>query len=232
MHRSMNLSARCPQRFTPALFAALILAVFPLVASGPKPPTGKWIKELAGAEGMGFTAYPQPLGWQAEHPASYPAPFLIIGTRPAGDKPASDVKLIGAKQAGTDWVVADSSGAVWVTGLLPAPEPEKTIVLSGQFLIKGGTLAIQGIRFLIAGARKEKTKVKTGDFVYFPLAGTKSSTCPVEIDGDAAEVAFTDERDALILRAVKPGMVKIKVFSLWFSESKPVQTGALLLQVD
>jgi hypothetical protein len=218
--------------FAPALFAALILAVLPSLASGPKPPIGKWMKELAGAEGVGFTAYPQSLGWQAEHPTSYPAPFLVVGTRPTGDKPASDIKLSGAKQVDTDWVVADSSGAVWVTGLLPAPEPGKTVVLTGRFLNQGEVLAIQGIRFLVAGVRKGKTKVKTGDFVYFPLAGTKSTTCPVEIDGEAAEVAFTDERDTLILRAVKPGTVKIKLFSRWFSESKPAQTSELLLQVE
>jgi hypothetical protein len=190
------------------------------------------MKELAGAEGIGFTGYPQSLGWQAEHPAAYPAPFLVVGTRPAQDTPAAGLKLSGARQSEADWVISDGSGAVWVTGLLPAPKPGEPVLLSGRFVARDGKVALQGIRFLRAGKQQGTTSARPGDFLYFPLGGTKSTTCPVELEGDAAEMAFTDERDTLILRAVKPGTVKIKVFSHWFNEDKPTFTKELLLSVE
>jgi hypothetical protein len=199
-------------------------------ASGPKPLGGKWLAELAGAEGVGFTAYPQPLGWQGEHPESYTASFLVVGTRPAGDKPEEGVTLHGAKRTDADWVVADGSGALWVTGL-PAPEPGVPVVLSGRFTTEGA-LALKGIRFLVFADKKGKTVARAGDFVYYTLSGNKSATCPVEIDGDAAAVAFTDERDALIIRAVKPGTAKIRIYSLWFTEDAPKLQQELLLTVE
>lgn len=231
MYYQKDVSKLCPPRLASAIFAALILASSLSIASGPKASPGKWMKELAGTDESRFTGYSLALGWRAEHLSSYPGPFLVVGIRPPLDKPASGIKLFGTKQSDTDWVVADSSGALWVTGLLPAPEPGEAVVFSGRLLSTNATLAIQGFRILIAGVQKGKTHAKPGDFVYFPLAGNKSSTCPVEIDGDAAEIAFTDERDTLILRAVKPGTVKIRVFSLWFGGNNPTQTDELLLQV-
>lgn len=230
MHRSKNAFPSYRQHFAPALFALLALAAIPVVGADPKP--GKWMKELAGAEGVGFTGYPQNLGWQAEHPASYPAPFLVVGNRPINDTPDAGVNLSGAKQSETDWVIADTSGAVWVTGLLPAPKPGESVLITGRFSTKDGMVALKGIRFLLAGNRTGTTIAKSGDFVYFPLSGTKSTTCPVTVDGDAAEIAFNDERDTLILRAVKPGTVKIKVFSVWFNDDKPTLIKELLLTVE
>ncbi|HEY3490185.1 MAG TPA: hypothetical protein VGK27_08715 [Candidatus Deferrimicrobiaceae bacterium] len=147
---------------------AVLLAGAPSTAAGPKILAGKWLAELAGAEGAGFTAYPQPLGWQAEHPESYTAPFLVVGTRPAGDKPGDGVTLRGVKRTDADWVVADGSGALWVTGL-PAPEPGKPVVLSGRFTTEG-LLALKGIRFLVFAEPKGKTVAHAGDFVYYALA--------------------------------------------------------------
>ena len=141
------------------------------------------------------------------------------------------MKLQGGKRTDGDWVVEDGSGAIWVTGL-PAPTPGKPVVLSGRFTKDAGPFALRGIRFLVAGTPRGKTVVRSGEFVYYPLAGTKSSTCPVEIDGDAAAVAFTDERDTLIVRAVKPGAAKIRIFSLWFTGDKPTPAGEHLLAVE
>lgn len=231
MCRKKNASPLRGRRFAPVVLFILSLAVTTTVAAESKSLEGKWLQELAGAEGGGFTGYPQSLGWQADHPESYPSPFLIVGTRPVGDKPKDGVALRGEKRSDGDWVVADGSGAVWVTGL-PAPEPGKPVVLSGRFTKEGGTLALKGIRFLITGVSNGKTVARKGDFVYYPLAGTKSSTCPVEVEGDAAEVAFTDERDTLIVRAVKPGTAKIKLFSLWFTDDKPTPSGENLLTVE
>jgi hypothetical protein len=212
------------------LLAACLLAGSPSLAAGPKRLSGKWLAELAGAEGAGFTAYPQPLGWQGAHPGSYTSPFLVVGTRPAGDTPGDGVALHGARRTEGDWVVADDSGALWVTGL-PAPDPGKPVVLSGRFTTEGA-LALEGIRFLAFGEPKGKTVAHAGDFVYYALAGNKSATCPVEIDGDAAAIAFNDERDALIVRAVKPGSAKIRIYSLWFTEDAPKLQRELLLTVE
>ncbi|MDP2877720.1 MAG: hypothetical protein Q8O00_16140 [Holophaga sp.] len=230
MHHAENTFTLGSRRMALVLFALLSLATLPAAGADPKP--GKWMKELAGADGIGFTGYPQNLGWQAEHPASYPAPFLVVGKRPVNDTPDAGVKLSGAKQSETDWVIADTSGAVWVTGLLPAPKPGESTLITGRFATKDGQVALKGIRFILAGSRTGTTVAKSGDFVYFPLAGNKSTTCPVEVEGNAVEVAFTDQRDTLILRAVKPGKVKVKVFSLWFNDDKPTLLKELLLTVE
>jgi len=214
----------------PELREEFTLEVKALAGTGPKAPGGQWLRELTGAEGVGFTAYPTPLGWQSDHPESYPAAFLVIGTRPGGDRPPEGLKLHGRRRAAGDWVVADVSGAIWVSGL-PAPEPGKTVLLAGRFSTEGGETSLNGVRFLVAGDRKEGATVRAGEFVYFPLAGNKSTTCPVEIEGDAAEVAFTDQRDALIVRAMKPGVARIRVFSRWFDGDAAVPTGELLLTV-
>jgi len=214
----------------PELREEFTLEVKALADSGPRAPGGQWLRELTGAEGVGFTAYPAPLGWQSDHPESYPAAFLVIGTRPGGDRPPEGLKLHGRRRAAGDWVVADASGAIWVSGL-PAPEPGKTVLLAGRFSTEGGETSLNGVRFLVAGDRREGATVRAGEFVYFPLAGNKSVTCPVEIEGDAAEVAFTDQRDALIVRATRPGVARIRVFSRWFDSDAAVPTGELLLTV-
>jgi hypothetical protein len=208
----------------------LTVEVKALVDAGPKAPGRRWLRELTGADGVGFTAYPTPLGWQSDHPDSYPAAFLVIGTRPQGDRAPAGLKLHGKRRAAGDWVVADASGAIWVSGL-PAPDPAKPVLLAGRFSTESGVTSLDGIRFLVAGDRKEGTTVRAGEFVYFPLAGNKSTTCPVEVDGDAAEVAFTDQRDALIVRAVKPGVARIKVFSHRFDDDEAIPTGELLVTV-
>jgi hypothetical protein len=214
----------------PELRGELTVEVKPFVGAGPKRPSGRWLEELSGAKGVGFTAYPTPLGWQPAHPESYPGAFLVIGTRPKGDRAPEGLKLHGKRRAAGDWVVADASGAIWVSGL-PAPDPGKTVLLAGRLSTVGGATSLDGVRFLVAGDRKEGSAVGVGEFVYFPLAGNKSTTCPVEIDGDAAEVAFTDQRDALIVRAVKPGVARIKLFSHGFDSEEATPTGELLVTV-
>ncbi len=194
------------------------------------PAPRSWMKELAGAEGIGFTGYPHPLGWQGSHPESYPAPFLVVGRRPPGDKPPADLPLLGARRGETDWVVADDTGALWVTGL-PAPAPGTPVVLSGRLSVVGGQVALQGVRFLVAGQRKAQTRLRPGDFVYFPLAGTKGPSCPVEVEGNAAEIVFNDGKDTLILRAVQAGSARVKVFAVGFDDEL-VPTGEHLLVVE
>lgn len=213
----------------PELRGQLTLEVKPLPA-GPRAPGVRWLTELAGPEGVGFTAYPTPLGWQPEHPESYRAPFLVVGTRPEGDRPPEGLKLHGRRRTPADWVVADDSGAIWVSGL-PAPEPGGRVLLTGRLSTAGGSTSLDGIRFLVAGDRKAGTRVRAGEFVHFPLPGNKSTTCPVEIEGDAVEVAFTDQRDALIVRAVKPGVARIQLFSHWFDSDHAVPTVDTLVTV-
>lgn len=214
-----------------AVLASLSFFAAELFAAPPAASTDtQWQAELAGAEGSRLTAYPNNLGWQADHPASYPAPFLVAGMRPAGDKTGDGISIRGKKRTDADWVVTDGSAAIWVTGL-PAPEPGKPLLFTGRFTTDGA-LALKGIRFLIAAERTGKTLARPGDFIYYPLAGNKSNTVPVEIDGDAAAVAFTDERDALILRAVRPGTAKIRFFNFGFTDSAPTLQGERLLTVE
>lgn len=221
--------ARWWNRPEPELRGQFTLEVKPL-PPGPKAPDVRWLKELAGAEGVGFTAYPTPLGWQAEHPESYRAPFLVVGTRPEGDRPPAGLKLHGRRRTPGDWVVADASGAIWVSGL-PAPEPGGRVLLTGRLSTAGGSTSLEGIRFLVAGDRKAGTRVRAGEFVHFPLPGNKSTTCPVVVEGDAVEVAFTDQRDALIVRAVKPGVARILILSHWFDSDEAIPIGEALVTV-
>jgi hypothetical protein len=208
-----------------AVVVALLLSGTAAAAGGD----GKWLAELTGGGGT-FTAYPGPLGWQADHPESYPQPMLVIGVRPAGDKISGGEAVRGKKHSDGDWVVSDGSGAVWVTGL-PAPESGKRVAFSGRFTTEGG-LAIKGIRYLVvASERKGMTVAHPGDFVYYPLAGNKSTTVPVEIDGDAAAVAFTDERDTLIVRAIQPGTARIRFLSRFFLDNEVKADGEAVLTV-
>ncbi len=208
--------------FALACFANVSGAAPPLGSAAP-PNNSKWLAELLGNAGTQLTAYPGNLGWQTDHPASYPLPFVLVGTRPAGDVPVGGTSIRGKRRGEGDWVISDGSGAIWVTGL-SAPEPGKPVVLIGQFTTDGA-LALRGIRFLVPASLKGKTIARTGDFIYFPLSANKGTAIPVEIDGGAVELAFSDERDALIVRAVKAGEARLRFFALGFMEEKPVLRG-------
>lgn len=177
------------------------------------------LRELAGDEGASFSTYEFPLAFRAAASEPGTIAFLVIGVRLEGDRPRPGSTLHGGRRTPEDWVVDDGSGAYWVTGL-PAPPVGKRVLFSGRFLREGGPLALRGIRYVVSGDPAGTTFARPGDFIHYPLSGTKSSTCPVELEGDAAEIAFTDERDTLLLRAVKPGAVKVRVFSRWFTDEE------------
>lgn len=235
----MTLPSLTLPRIAPTIARAIAVGVSFFAATlFAAPPTGslaasantKWQAELVGTEGGSLTTYPNNLGWQADHPASYPSPFLVVGMRPSGDRTNDGVRIRGQKRTAADWVVSDGTDAIWVTGL-PAPKPGKPVVFTGRFTTDGA-LALKGIRFLVAAEPKGKTLARPGDFVVYPLAGNKSNTVPVETEGDAAELAFTDERDTLIVRAVRPGTAKIRFFSLGFADDKPTLQSERILAVE
>lgn len=229
----MTVLRRSFKRFASMITQTIFFSVFsttllaaPLAANVK----AKWQAELVGAEGGSLTAYPNNLGWQADHPAAYPAPFLVVGMRPAGDKTDAGVSIRGKKRSDADWVVSDGSDAIWVTGL-PAPEPGKPLLFTGRFATDGA-LILKGIRFLVAAEPTGTTRAHAGDFIAYPLAGNKSNTVPVEIDGEAAAVVFTDERDALIVRAIQPGTAKIRFFNFGFTDDKPSLRSERILSVE
>lgn len=146
---------------------------------------------------------------------------LIFGFRPEDDKPKKASHVSGQKRTDRDWVLEEGSTAIWVTGI-PGPTHHDQMVLRARLEEKGDSLLLQGYQAMKIGKDQEKrTSLRPGEYIFYSLPGSKSNTCPVELTGDSIEIAFYDEFNGIILQAIKPGVTKLKVFTLWWRDVTP-----------
>lgn len=147
--------------------------------------------------------------------------LLILGFRPEDDKPRKAFHIIGKKWTDQDWVLEEGSTAIWVTGI-PGPTHHDQIILRARLEEKNDSLLLQGYQVIKIGLNQEKRVVLHKDeYVFYALPGSRSNTCPVELFGDSVEIAYYDSFDSIIFEAVKPGSVKLKIFTLWWRDAEP-----------
>lgn len=147
--------------------------------------------------------------------------LLIFGFRPEGDKPKKASRIIGQKQTDQDWVLEEGSTAIWVTGIT-GPAHDHEIILRGRLEEQGDSLTLQAFQWMNIGKDKaKKVSLRTGEYLFYSLPGSKSNTCPVELAGDSVEIAFYDPFSCIIIQAIKPGVTKLRVFDLWRRDVTP-----------
>jgi hypothetical protein len=147
--------------------------------------------------------------------------LLIFGFRPEGDRPKKASRVLGEKQTGQDWVLEEGAMAIWVTGI-SGPTHSDPLILHGRLEEKEGSPLLQGYRLMRIGKDQEKRiTLHPGEYLFYSLPGSKSNTCPVELTGESVEIAFYDEFNGIILHAIKPGITKLRVFTLWWHGGRP-----------
>jgi hypothetical protein len=142
---------------------------------------------------------------------------LLSGIRPENDKP-SKAAVAGKKRAGRDWVFEDSTAAAWVSGV-DAPEAGRPVVLAARLVERDGALSVEASLRLNMG-QPERTVLRPGELVFFELHGNKSVTCPVELAGDAVEIVHHNAFEYAVLKAVRRGTARLKIFSRWWNSAE------------
>lgn len=159
-------------------------------------------------------------------------PRLISGFRPEEDKPKKASSIIGQKQTDRDWVLEEGLTAIWVTGI-SGPAHHDRMILRARLEEKGDSLILQGYQVMKIGKDQEKkTSLRPGEYIFYSLPGSKSNTCPVELAGNSVEIAFYDEFNSIILQAIKPGVTKLKIFTLWWRDIQPKFLGEYEIVVE
>ena len=142
--------------------------------------------------------------------------LLLLGSRAGHDRARNGPPVLGHKQTDRDWILEQGTTAVWVTGV-PAPGLQEQIVLRASLEEGGdGSLTLRGHQVMRIGREGERTMtLRKGEYVYYALPGARSVTCPVELSGDSVEIAHYDPFSGIILEAVKPGVTKMRVYTLF-----------------
>ncbi len=143
-------------------------------------------------------------------------PVLIPGIRPENDKPKKAAAVLGKRTTDRDWVLEDRDRAIWVSGI-SAPGYDQPFVLAGRLIESEGVLSIKASLLMKVG-QKERTSLSPGEHVFYELPGNKSVTCPVELSGDSVEIVHHNPFEYVVLKTVKRGPAKLKVFSKWWNE--------------
>jgi hypothetical protein len=144
--------------------------------------------------------------------------FLIIGARAENDKTKEGTAVSGRKRTDQDWLLQEGSKAMWVTGI-SGPSHHQKVILRGRLEEKGDSLLLQGYQQMQIGPDHEKgVALLQGEYVFYDLPGSKSNTCPVELSGDSVEIVYYDPFESVILRAVKPGVARLKIYTLWWRD--------------
>jgi hypothetical protein len=129
-------------------------------------------------------------------------------------------------------MIEDDTGAIRIMGV-PPPDTGRLVVLAARFA--GDTEpALHGIRMAAAGRRDGMDAIRVGEFIYFPLSSTKSSSSYPEFSGDTASIESISFLQGFILRGVKPGTVTIRILKQWWNRPtpEPVETFALKITVS
>ena len=147
--------------------------------------------------------------------------LLVYGFRPENDKAGHAATVWGRRTSDQDWLLERESAAIWVTGV-DGPQHHGEIVLRAQLEEKDGGLMLRGHQVIQVGSQQEPaTALKTGEYLYYDLPGSRSNSCPIDLIGDAVETVFYDAHSSVILEAVKPGTARLKVFSHWWQDPQP-----------
>jgi hypothetical protein len=144
--------------------------------------------------------------------------FLIIGARAENDTAKEGAAVSGRKRTDQDWLLEEGSKAMWVTGISGPPHHQE-VILRGRLEEKGASLLLQGYQLMKIGPDHEKgVALRQGEYVFYDLPGSKSNTCPVELSGDSVEIVYYNPFESIILRAVKPGKTRLKIYTLWWRD--------------
>lgn len=150
--------------------------------------------------------------------------YLFFGQRPGGDGPRQGVRVFGKRQADTDWLLQDETGAVWVTGL-PAPSANRPVVVHGSISQTQGGLQLKGLHlFQDAGRKgKEARTLKKGEYLFLGLSSSKSTYEEVAVKGDSVKRCF-QSGEAVVFEAVTPGSTKVAVIQMWSMQGMKSET--------
>jgi len=144
--------------------------------------------------------------------------FLIIGARAENDTAKEGTAVAGRKRTDQDWLLEEGSKAMWVTGI-SGPSHHQEVILRGRLEEKGDSLLLRGYQLMQIGPDREKgVTLLQGEYVFYDLPGSKSNTCPVELSGDSVEIVYYNPFESVILRAVKPGAARLKIYTLWWRD--------------
>ncbi|WP_152971878.1 hypothetical protein [Desulfatitalea tepidiphila] len=147
--------------------------------------------------------------------------MLVYGFRPENDKAGSAATVWGKKTSDQDWLLERESAAVWVTGV-DGPQHHEEIILRTRMEEKDGTVMLRGYQVIQVGpVQGPGVTLKTGEYLYYDLPGSRSNSCPIDLIGDAVEAVFYDAHSGVILEAVQPGTAKLKVFTHWWQDPQP-----------
>jgi len=213
------------ERF-PAIASLFLLLLLPFLLQDPA--SGDMVSaDDARAETLSlFASRPVPVSFLLFNPVSPGDVLVLAGSRPAGDRPRAALR--GRRGSEADWVLEDDSAAVWVTGV-PAPEAGRQVLLAAR--AEGDDRPLAGLGLAIAADAKGTTVIRPGELAYSGLGGTRSYSCSAEVSGDAAEVSYTKDMQALILRGVKPGTVVIRIQAHWWNRPGPELLKEYVLEV-
>lgn len=146
--------------------------------------------------------------------------LLVYGFRQENGKAGNAVTVWGSKTGDQDWLLERESTAIWVTGV-NAPGHHGEIILRARLEEKEGEIMLRGYQVIEVGPDREPgVTLKTGEYLYYDLPGSRSNSCPIELIGDAVETVFYDPHSGVIVEAVKPGAAKLKVFSHWWQDAQ------------
>jgi hypothetical protein len=157
---------------------------------------------------------------------------LVVGQRVREEKVPENIRIHGKKPDDPSWLMVEGQIAMWVSGV-PAPEEGKTILLAARPIRTGEAYVIEGLGILMDVLCKDaRIEARVGAYLYIGLPGSKSNSCPVEVDGEAVETLYYDPHAALILRAVRPGIARIGISSLWWTEDAPKPISSCEIEVQ
>jgi hypothetical protein len=159
------------------------------------------------------------LSYYYEYVRPYSKANIIIGSKVEADKIPANVKFEGNNPGGNSWILCQGDRAVWITGI-SAPETTSEIML----VVKSGNpdeKFLNGIAILRDVTRGGKeVAAEKGVYLYFALAGSKSTSSWAEVEGEAVETAFTDHSESLILKTVKAGTAEVRIFSQFWNSNE------------
>ncbi len=215
---------RCPAlSLILLLLAGVVRAdVMPLKQLPQKP---AWAAEFAA-----FDDIPLPIDTLASQRPFRQQTFLVEGWRPEVHTNGGDNSSSGTRVAQTDWVLADESGEIDVTGLL-GPAPGRKIVLAARFS-EGVELKIHGIRWVAAGSPDRVTRIRVGDFVRFPSWSGKSSSTFPEFSGDLGAIESFVFLNGFIVQGVRAGEVTVRILEQFWDRREAELRSEVIIAVE
>lgn len=190
------------ERF-PAIATLFILLLLPFLFQDPA--SGDMVQSM-------FRSRPVSVSGLAADREAFGDVLVLSGSRPEGDRPGAGTRVSGRKRSPGDWLLAEGAAAIWVTGL-PAPEPGRRILLAARPEAGEGGSSLLGLEIAFAAEPEGTTVIRPGELAYYELGEAGSHRYSAELWGDAAEAADTGGMRAVLVRGVKPGVVKVRILA-------------------